>query len=115
MITFNLTAYGETLKVTPHFSTYTNLRVHLTLLYWDTEFEAWFPHCTLSTNLPDQHLNPDEFFIKDWSENEPIVAELVERGMLIPTGREVISGFVAPQVMKLGGDLDLACREHFSI
>lgn len=105
MITFNLTAYGVTSKVRPEFTNYANGRLCIRLAYWDEEMEGWFPHCTLTTNLPDQHLNPGEVFVKDWSENEPIVAALVEMQMLKPAGREVISGFVAPAVMVLGGPL----------
>lgn len=56
------------------------------------------PYCTLTTNIPDIHLNDGEVLIKDWSENEAIVKHLVDLGIIIPTGREVSSGYVFPMV-----------------
>lgn len=63
------------------------------------------PFGTITVNLPNEHLNDDEFFVKDYSENIPIVTRLLELGWLVPTGREVISGFVTIPVMKAGGEL----------
>lgn len=103
--TLNITSWGETLLCKAAFDRYTNGRLALTLLYWDEEMEGWFPHAKVSVNLPDQHLNEGELFIKDWAENEPIVAALVEAGWLKDTGREVLSGYVVPRVMTMEGDL----------
>lgn len=105
MDTIDITAYGETLTCKPVLESYDGGRVALTLTYWDEEMQGWFPHCKVTVNLPDQHLNEGEVFVKDWSENEPIVEALLEAGWLVPTGREVISGFVAPRVMRLAGPL----------
>jgi hypothetical protein len=105
MTTFTFTSFGTDYTLTPEMSTYTNGRPCLNLLYWDDEMQCWAPFATITTNLPDQHLNEGEVFVKDWSENEEIVAYLVARGILTPTGREVISGFVAPQVMRLDNAL----------
>lgn len=112
MNTFTLTSYGEELTLTVEFAAYANGRTALSLLYWDKEMDGWFPHARITVNLPDQHLNEGEVFVKDWAENEEIVDYMTEQGWLIPTGREVVSGFVAPAVMRLAGPLlegDLMC------
>lgn len=107
MITLNITAWGHTTECRPEVSQYSNGRLALSLLYFDEEMQGWLPHAKITVNLPDQHLNPGEFFVKDWAENEPIVEALLEAGWLERTGREVLSGYVAPQVMRAAGDLAL--------
>lgn len=104
-MTIDITSWGETLTCRPEVDTYANGRLCLALAYFDEEMQMWAPHCKVTTNLPDQHLNEGEFFVKDWSENEPVVAELVRQGWLRDTGREVISGFIAPRVMVAQGAL----------
>lgn len=99
--TFPITAYGETLTCKVEFDTYAGGRTCASLLYWDEEMQGWFPHCKLTTNMPDIHLNEGEVLIKDWAENAPIVELLVEQGWIVPTGREVSSGFVFPMVAVL--------------
>jgi hypothetical protein len=101
----NITTWGQTLKVRPEVSAYTNDRLAISLLYFDEEMQGWFPHCKVTVNLPDIHLNEGEVLIKDWSENAPIVEALIAAGWLIPTGREVSSGYVFPMVARLGGAL----------
>ena len=91
--TTTFTSYGEDMVLTLHVDRYTNGRLHLAL------FCEEGPFATLTTNLPDQHLNPGEVFVKDWSENEAIVAHLESIGWFTRTGREVTSGFVFPAVM----------------
>jgi len=103
--TIDIDSWGETFTCRPEVSAYAGGRLAINLLYWDSEMQGWFPHCRLTTNLPDQHLNEGEVFVKDWSENEPIVDALLKAGWLSPTGREVISGFIAPQVMRPAGPL----------
>lgn len=105
MTTFTFTSFGTDYTLRPETSLYTNGRLCLSLLYWDEEMEGWFPFAKITTNLPDQHLNEGEVFVKDWSENEEIVRYLIARGILTPTGREVVSGYIAPQVMRLNPDL----------
>lgn len=103
--TIDITAYGETLTCKVEVDTYATGRKALVMTYWDEDCQTWFPHCKVTVNLPDQHLNEGEFFVKDWAENEPIVDALREAGWLTPTGREVVSGFVAPAVMRAAGAL----------
>lgn len=54
--------------------------------------------CVVSVNMPNESdfLPPDTFFVKDWSENEPVVAELKRLGFLVsaPSIRPASSGFV---------------------
>ena len=97
-ITFD--CFGEDLTVFPDLTaTYSNGRVAIMLISDEG------PAGSLTTNLPDQHLNPGEVFIKDWSENAPAAQAAIDAGWLIPTGREVQSGFVFPKVMRLGEPL----------
>jgi hypothetical protein len=102
--TFSITSYGETLQVKVELDRYTNGRVCVSLLYFDEEMQGWFPHCKLTVNMPDVHLNEGEVLIKDWAENAPIVEDLVARGFIRPTGREVSSGFVFPMVATINGE-----------
>jgi hypothetical protein len=105
MITYNITTWGTTTEVEPEFARYTNGRLCIKL--WCDEG----PFATLTVNLPDQHLNEGEVFVKDWAENEPVVEALMALGVLRDTGREVISGFVAPRVMVLDGSLKSLANE----
>lgn len=49
------------------------------------------PYAKLSVNLPEiaNMLEPDQFFVKTWSENEAIVKVMRELEIFKPTGREV--------------------------
>lgn len=95
-----ITAWGEKRRlVLGPLGRYQNGRLGLAFLEDDE------PYGMLTVNLPDAHLNEGELFIKDWSENEPLVAALIEAGWLVPTGREVQSGFVFPRVMTPAGAL----------
>lgn len=105
MTTFNYTSFGDDLVLLPEFNTYTNGRLAVSLLYKDTEFDTFFPFAKVTVNMPEIHLNEGEVLVKDWSENEALVAHLVEQGWIIPTGREVSSGFVFPMVATLAGPL----------
>lgn len=92
--------YGEPVTVTATFGHYANERLAISLVD-----EIGDPFTTVTVNLPDAHLNEGEVAIKDWDVNEPVVAAMVAAGWLVPTGREVSSGFVFPKVMKPAGDL----------
>jgi hypothetical protein len=64
----------------------------------------------LSVNLPDALL-PDQnhTFIKDYSENEGVLAQLIQQGIVRDTGIKVSSGFVQiPLVEIIASEL----REH---
>lgn len=55
----------------------------------------------LSVNLPEESLEQDEIFIKDWSENEGLLDSLVQSGILIDTGKRHPVGFVEAAICKL--------------
>jgi hypothetical protein len=106
-ITF--TAYGETYTVYPEFGTYENGRLAIT--FFD---EDGVPFSKVTTNLPDQHLNEGEIFVKHWAENGPIVEALLKAGWLAYAGREVASGHVMPEVMRPIGRLAELIEEYNS-
>lgn len=94
-----ITAYGETVTVTPVLGYYDNGRLAIRLV---TEDEPW---ATVTVNLPDDRLNHGEVFVKTWAENADTVIALLEAGWLERTGRVVQSGFVQPEVMCPSGVL----------
>ena len=89
--TFTINLWGEEEEVYLDFDIYQNnnaLAVQLVTV--DGE-----PYATISTNLPESaSLSPTEFFLKDWSENEPIADALIQKGIIKPTGKQASSGFV---------------------
>lgn len=103
--TITITSWGEASTCRPEVKSYTNGRVAIDLLYWDDEMQGWFPHCHLTVNCPEVHLNEGEFLVKDWAENEPTAAALKAAGWITPTGREVSSGWVFPMVARADGPL----------
>ena len=59
------------------------------------------PIATAMVNLPNAKSGPNTVFVKDWSENEGMMAALIEAGVVKPTGETVRSGFVEVQVCEL--------------
>jgi hypothetical protein len=51
------------------------------------------PFMTLSVNSPESALGPDEFWVKNWSENEPMIAPLLRSGLFEDTGIRADFGF----------------------
>jgi len=110
--TFNFNSYGEDYVLIPRLSRYAN-GDRVALEFWyeesldDNDPEATYmaPFAKVTVNMPEVHLNEGEVLIKDYAENAELVAALVEAGWLLPTGREVNSGFVFPMVARLGGPL----------
>ena len=49
---------------------------------------------TVTVNLPDQPLGANEVFVKDWSENDGMVAAMERAGILRNTGEYVRAGYV---------------------
>lgn len=52
------------------------------------------PVATVTVNLPDQPLGPNEVFVKDWNENDGMVAAMERAGVLRNTGQYVRTGHV---------------------
>ena len=61
------------------------------------------PFCTLSVWFPESVLLPEDvFFLKDWSENAPVVEQLKELGILVEAeGPAIESGFVVSRPHKI--------------
>lgn len=59
------------------------------------------PIATATINLPDEPLGRNQVFIKDYSENEGMLAALVAAGVVEPTGQTVRSGYVEVPVCEL--------------
>lgn len=76
---------------------YDNDRAALQLVERETQ-EPW---ARATVNVPDEPLESDEAFIKDYSENEGMLDALVEAGLARPTGRVVYQGHVQIPVVKL--------------
>lgn len=55
---------------------------------------------TLTVNLPEEHLEDDEFFIKGWSENEAIIPDVLASGVFEDTGKRIRTGFANAFVWK---------------
>lgn len=56
---------------------------------------------TATVNLPDEDLEDNEVFIKDYSENDGILEVLVNAGIIEDTGKRVRSGFVTIPVCRV--------------
>ena len=59
------------------------------------------PVVMATVNLPDEKLDPDEVFIKDYSENDGLLDALMKAGIVEDTGRRVTSGYVTIPVCRL--------------
>lgn len=71
------------------------------------DFEDGAPFIVLTVNIPneDHQLQPGEFFVKSWSENEPSVNELRKKvKIFIDTGRRVSVGRVTAEIWKFADD-----------
>lgn len=84
-------AYGEELEIAT-----TNYRENgaLAVLAFDKEGE---PYGNISVNLPESADLPEgAFYVKHWSENEPLFAALIEQGIIEPVDAPVAeSGFIS--------------------
>lgn len=59
------------------------------------------PLFTATVNIPEAILGKDEVLIKNWSENEGVLATLVNAGVVEGTGKKVPTGFVKANVCRL--------------
>lgn len=91
-----VTRHGDECRV--FFSKYTNNdRVAIVL----TDKETGEPYATASVNLVNQDLEPDEVAIKNYSEGEGMLDDLVAAGIVEDTGKEVGSGYVLIPIARL--------------
>jgi len=63
--------------------------------------ETGEPVALITVNLPDEELNSDEIFVKDYSENAGMLAWLVAQDLVEDTGRKVQSGYVSIPVARV--------------
>ena len=59
------------------------------------------PVAMATVNLPDAPLEPNHVYIKNWSENEGVLAALVEAGIVRDTGIYMATGIVLANVCEL--------------
>ena len=68
------------------------------------EVEAMGPsapiHAVLTVNLPRKWLQPDEFFVKAWSENESIANWVRALEIFEDTGKRQKTGFVEAEIWR---------------
>lgn len=64
------------------------------------------PAATVTVNLPDVPLAPDEVILKGWSENEGIPDALERHGIVGPQLRSVQTGFVSAGIHKMLLDVE---------
>ena len=96
--TFVLNLFGSDEELYFDFNNYANSNALAVQLMSPMEG----PYAVVSVNLPESKLlAPDEFFMKSWSENEQIAQQLVEKGIVQPTGKQANSGFVTAKAYKL--------------
>lgn len=56
---------------------------------------------TLSTNIDGTKLESDEFFVKNWSENESLAKAAYDSGLFEDTGKKVQTGFVQAPIWRI--------------
>ncbi len=95
---FIINLWGEDDEVHFEFDNYSNNgALAVELVTTDGE-----PYEMISVNLPDSELLPkDEFFLKDWSENEDLAKELIKKGIIIPTGKQSFDRFIMAKSYKV--------------
>jgi len=96
--TFILNLWGEDDEVYFKFDKYKNNDA-LAVELMSTDGESY---AMVSLNVPESaQLPKDEFFLKDWSENEPVAKALIEMKAIIPTGKRTGSGFIVAKSYKI--------------
>ena len=86
------TSFGKAVIEKSHYA----LGGRMSLQLFDVE--TYEPIATLTLNLPDEHLEPGEFFVKTWGENEEIAKECLASGLFEDTGKRVPTGWVNAEV-----------------
>lgn len=76
--------------------TYANQRIALAVVAQNGE-----PMGTLSVNIPEIPLDPNEVFVKTWSENEVMREPALACGALTDTGKRVQLGHCVVELWKL--------------
>ena len=98
---FKSATYGDLVKVEQ--KTYLNstaIAVILILPEDPEDPDYGEEELVLSVNLPDCVLEPGEFGVKIWSENEIIAREALASGLFMDTGKRIRTGYVTAPVWK---------------
>ena len=77
--------------------TYINNRKSIRLV----DFSTGEPIAHATINVTDTVLDEDELVIKDYGENKGLLRALLNAGILVPTGRLVVTGYEMSMVCKL--------------
>ena len=67
------------------------------------------PMFTATVKVPDHTPEPRHVMIKDWSENEGVLAALVKAGVIEPPTREIPINFVTAHECRLSDDVWAIC------
>ena len=95
-MTYNYnTPYGTTVPISLQIGKYANGHNKIQMI----DPSDGFPYATASVSIPD--LTEDEVGVKDYSENEGVLAFLLENNIVEPPHRFVQSGFVTIPVCRL--------------
>jgi hypothetical protein len=94
-ITFKSPQMGD-VEVRLVWSRYRNNRPALELMDGSGE-----PFTTATLNLPLVQLAQDEIILRNHSENEGMLASLVDAGIVQDTGRRVSTGFICCPVVRI--------------
>lgn len=63
------------------------------------------PYCTLSSNFVDaDNVEPNEFVMKDYSENEAVADAIKRAGLFLNTNKMAASGRVVCPIYKIQGE-----------
>lgn len=65
------------------------------------DWEDGSPVATMTVNIPELPLGENEYFIKDWSENEGMLDAILSCGLASDTGRRERTGFVYAPVVTI--------------
>lgn len=74
------------------------------LVSWDEDMGMWVPHATISINCDKEvmlSLGLEEFVFKDYSENEGLLQQMTELGIVEDTGRTVDLPYATCQCVRL--------------
>ena len=82
----------------PEIGKYSNNRIAVEYAMQGPDDDYPEPAVTATINLPDEHLEPDEVIIKDYSENEGLYDCMLKAGHIGPEKRRVSSGWITAPV-----------------
>ncbi len=76
---------------------YRNKRIALRLI----DVDYGLPVATATINLPEQPCEPDEAYIKNWSENDGVLDFLLVNGIVELTGKSYDMTYTSAELVKI--------------